>query len=391
MEKKFKKIEIHNCHTHTFLFEDAPTKFLPLGLVRFLAKRGWGIARFLNKIDPTTDGDVYDRYANFIRIIKCPTQEQTFEYLSRFYPKNAKFVILAMDMQFMGAGNVGREYTKQLDELSKLKKKYPNRVYPFIGVDPRRANIEELVKEYIEDHNFCGIKLYPPLGYFPYDSTLMPIYQYAQSHGIPIIAHSSKSGPIYCRLKKKELISKIKNELDPSTGIRLHFEGKSRKELCNYFTHPKNYKVLLNKFESLKVCLAHFGGASQWQRFLNPSTIGVCEKMKKKEYKNIDTDKDWFSIIYDMLKDHKSLYTDISFTLENRDFFPLLKVLLSNSRVREQILFGSDFYMTEVSTSERSFGIDLHGVLGTEDFKLIAQTNPRLFLSNCLHKSIVSD
>ena len=152
MEKKFKKIEIHNCHSHTFLYNDVPRNFLPFGLVRFLAKRGFRIARWLNKIDLRTDGDVYDRFANFIRLMKCPTQEETFEFLTRFYPKNTKFVILAMDMQYMGAGNVGRPYRKQLDELAHLKKKYPSQVYPFIGVDPRRPNIGALVKEYIEEH-----------------------------------------------------------------------------------------------------------------------------------------------------------------------------------------------------------------------------------------------
>ncbi|MFW9923649.1 MAG: amidohydrolase family protein [Candidatus Thorarchaeota archaeon] len=382
MEKERIKIEMHNCHAHTFLYDDVPTNFLPLGLVRFLARRSVRIARFLNNLIPGTDGDLYDRFANFLRLMKCPSQEMILKYLMQFYPKNTKFIILAMDMEFMGAGKISRPYVKQLNELSTLKKKYPENVYPFIGIDPRRNNITDLVKEYVENHQFCGLKLYPPLGYFPYDDRLTPIYKYAEQKGLPVIAHSSKSGPIYCRSKKKVIMQTITAGIDPATGLKVDFRKKDKKELCNYFTHPLNYKILLEKFPKLKICLAHFGGGSQWHSFLNPSTLGLCEQQPLQA----NTEESWFSIIYDLMKTHKTLFSDISFTLEERDYFATLKVILTNPQVREQILFGSDFYMVEVETSERAFGIDLHGFLGTEDFRQIVETNPKIFLSSCLKK-----
>lgn len=384
MEER-KKIEMHNCHTHTFLHKDVPEKFLPLGLVRFIAERSVRIAKILNKLIPGTDGDIYDRYANFLRLMKCPSQEETFRYLLHFYPSNTRFVILSMDMNYMGAGDVPRDFEKQLDELALLREKYVGRVLPFIGIDPRRKDIPEIVKKYIEEKNFCGLKLYPPLGYFPYDDRLTPIYKYAETHGLPIIAHCSKSGPIYSREKKPQLITRIKEQLDSDTGIKPTFKKKNRKEICNYFTHPLNYKILFKKFPKLKICLAHFGGQSQWIKFLNPSTAGTCEDNSVLQK---DEEDSWFNTIYDMMKTEKTLHTDVSFTLENRDFFPLLKVILSNPQVKEQILFGSDFYMVEAEKSERSFGIDLHGYLGTDLFTLISETNPKKFLSNCIHKSL---
>lgn len=382
MEKERIKIEMHNCHAHTFLYDDVPTNFLPLGLVRFIARRSVRVARFLNNLIPGTDDDVYDRFANFIRLMKCPSQEMILKYLMPFYPKNTRFVILSMDMKYMGAGDINRPFTKQLDELAALKKKYPENIYPFIAIDPRRSDIADIVKKYVEEHHFCGLKLYPPLGYFPYDDQLTPIYKYAEQKGLPVIAHSSKSGPIYCRSNKKKIMQAIISGINPATGIKVDFHKKDKKELCNYFTHPLNYKILLDKFPKLKICLAHFGGGSQWNSFLNPSTAGLCENSPQQ----ITQEESWFSIIYDMMKTHKNLYADISFTLEERDFFATLKVILSNPQVREQILFGSDFYMVEVETSERAFGIDLHGFLGTDDFRQIVETNPKIFLSNCMKK-----
>jgi hypothetical protein len=74
------------------------------------------------------------------------------------------------------------------------------------------------------------------------------------------------------------------------------------------------------------------------------------------------------------------LYSDISFTLNNREFFPLLKVLLNNKKLKSKILFGSDYYMVETKTTERRFSIDLRADLGDDDFLTIASKNPQKFL-----------
>ena len=66
------------------------------------------------------------------------------------------------------------------------------------------------------------------------------------------------------------------------------------------------------------------------------------------------------------------VYTDISFTLNNRDYFSLLKVLMFNEKLSRKILFGSDYYMVETETDERRFGIDLRAYLGNDYFNMIA-------------------
>ena len=83
-----------------------------------------------------------------------------------------------------------------------------------------------------------------------------------------------------------------------------------------------------------------------------------------------------------MIDTYDNLYTDISYTLfRYQENIPILKVFLSRQRIRERVLFGSDYYMVEQeTTSEREVSIRLRAELGERFFRQIAETNPRAYL-----------
>jgi len=350
----------YNTHIHTFREDDVPRKFLPLGLVRILASRpGYFVtAKLLNNFNPFSDNDMLDRYVKFVNIGKLGSQQKIFEECLRFYPDDTQFFILAMDMAHMEAGKVPRDYKDQLKELGELKVTYPQ-VHPFMHVDPRHEGHLDLLKQCIEEWDFTGVKLYPPLGYFPFDPRMYPVYEYCQANNLPIVAHCSPYNPVHNKGSKR----KIKKLLEISERP-IKTRGKSKKELCSNFTNPLNYKKVLTDFPNLKICLAHFGSTHYWEEYLsNPGREG-----------------NWFEIIKDMIEEYPSLYSDISFTLNRKEFFPVLKVLLTDDKLNKQILFGSDYYMVETKSDERRFGIDLRAAIGESDFKQIAVTNPKEFL-----------
>ena len=352
----------YNCHIHTFKDSDVPRKFLPLGLVRILAtKRGFRIfSRILNNLNPFSDNDVFDRYVKFVEIGKLGSQEKIFEECIKYYPKNTQFAILPMDMAFMGAGKVPRDYEEQIKELSDLKQKYPQ-VIPFIHIDPRRPGFMDLLKKSVTEWGIEGVKIYPPLGYFPYDEDLYPVYEYCVKQDIPVLSHCSPYNPVHFKGSKKELsrlLSKSKNYVD--------FEGKSKKELCSNFTNPKNWEYVMNEFKDLRICLAHFGSSYFWAKYIEDP----------------DEPENWFVIIKDMLGKYENLYADISFTLHEQEYFPLLKVLLADPVLRKKILFGSDYYMVETEATERRFGLDLRAFIGEENFKTIAVDNPKVYFKS---------
>ena len=60
--------------------------------------------------------------------------------------------------------------------------------------------------------------------------------------------------------------------------------------------------------------------------------------------------------------------------------YPLLRNLLKTPQIKNNVLFGSDFYMLQKDYSERRFGIDVRGYLNDDEFWMIAETNPKKFL-----------
>jgi len=350
----------YNCHIHLFKDTDVPEKFLPLALVKILkTKIGYKLVTgILKNIIPFSDKDMFDRYVKFINLGKLGSQENIFKECKKYYPAGTQFIVLPMDMAFMSAGKVPRDYSEQIEELGKLKIEYPQ-IIPFIHVDPRRIGILDLLKHSVEKLGFRGVKLYPPLGYFPYDQDLYPIYEYCEKKKLPIIAHCSPYNPVHFKGKKKDLIKLLEKSKTP-----IETKGKKRKELCSNFTNPLNYKYVIKDFPKLKICFAHFGSEYSWNKFIHQPEI----------------DDNWFRYIKDLISEGENFYTDISFTMNNVKYFSLLKVLLTDEKVRKKVLFGSDYYMVETEANERRFGLDLRAFIGEENFNSIAIDNIETFL-----------
>jgi len=350
-----------NTHIHTFRDIDVPEKFLPLHLVRILSSNiGFKlIGRFLNLLNPFSTDDVFNRYLKFITIGRLGSQEKIFNECTKNYDPDTKFVILPMDMAYMGAGKVERLYPEQIKELAELKKKYPETVIPFIHIDPRRANSFLRVRTAIEQQGFMGVKIYPPIGYFPYDERLYPIYDYCQNNHIPIITHCSPFNPVHFKGSKKELIELLSKSKTP-----INTKGKSNKDLCSHFTDPSNWEYVMRDFPNLKICLAHFGSSYYWDKFLDDLAYD---------------ETNWFIKIKSMMLKYDNLYTDISFTMNDEEYFSLLKVLLTKDIIKDKILFGSDYYMVETKANESRFSLDLRAYLGEALFKMISEDNPNSF------------
>lgn len=359
-------MRIYNVHIHTFTNKAVPDGFLPLKMAHFV-KTPWitkKLGLLLHYIVPFSDNDPFDRYAKFLIAGDKKDQMHVFENILRFYPEGSAFAILSMDMHYMGAGKIPQTFEDQLAKLARIKEKYPDQAYPFIFVDPRRKNIFDLVKKCIEDHNFAGIKMYPPIGYFPTDERLYPIYEYAEKNEIPITVHCSRGGIHYHGEVTEEMLKPCK--LDVPEGFSVFDQRKK----CNLFSHPSNYRFVLDDFPNLKLNFGHFGGGFDWEdKIFNP----------KKDIKDI-FDINWVEEITQIIAKYKNAYTDISYTLHNYRFFPLLKIYLENPDLADKIMFGSDYYMVFFNKREKRFGLDVRGALGEEHFFQIANKNPKKFL-----------
>jgi len=307
-------------------------------------------------INPASN-DIFERTARFLKISEQPMQQDVFRQVESQYPNEEAvktvFVVLPMDMGFMDLGKLDTPIEDQHDELLKLSKSPGRHIIPFYAADPRHPDIVERVRSNLARDKFQGIKIYPNLGYKPDDEKLMEIYKLCIAGDFPVVTHCSPGG--------------------------IWKYGLSRKER-RANSEPLNYKRILDTpgYQTLKLNLAHFGGAEEWKKHLS----GRSEEGEEKA---------WVKTIYEMITSghYPNLYTDISYTAFTPkvaglyiDLVDYLKVLLSHPLLRKRVLFGSDYYMVErESVSEKEVSILLRSRLGEDLYKQIAYTNPREFLN----------
>jgi predicted TIM-barrel fold metal-dependent hydrolase len=352
---------IYNCHIHTFTADNfLPNNFLSRIVVKAM-RREWlrkFLLFFFGRLIMHMSRDAATLTGRFFARGAFESQQKIFEYLQKQYPKDTRFVALPLDFEYMGIGTPMAPYESQLRELAKLRDTYKDVLVPFCSVDPRRPNVVNEFKRWHKEYKIRGLKIYPNLGYYPYDPILMEVYEYCEKNKLPVVAHCSPGG-----------IRKV--------GISL--------EEAREFADPTHYKKVLETFPKLHFCLAHFGGSEEWERHLTGGTPRAGK------------DATWLTIIIDMLREKKensgvkkypNLYTDVSYTLFTEmptyrpfNYINFLNVLLEDIAIREHVIFGTDYYMVErekVSEMEVSIGMRAH--LGKNLYFQIAHYNPRRYL-----------
>ena len=356
-------MRITNCHLHTFTHDHTPDRYVPWPLNR-LVRVEW-IRRPLiwlaQKLDPERHSQLA-RYAQIVDVSFRKSQADVFEIVQGFYPPDTRFVVLPMDMTFMGAGPVPEPIDVQHEKLAELSAGSNGAVIPFAAVDPRHGEeIVETTKQRLQ-HGFQGLKLYPALGYHPCDKRLRPLYAYAEEQGYPVMAHCSHRGSNY----RGEVTEAMRE--DPVTGQP---HPGDLQAILDWYTAPDSYLPILKDFPNLRICLAHWGGDEEWTRYVAAQH-------------DADREGNWAARIFELIAggEHPNLWTDISYTLfADDEFVYLLKILLADERVRSRVLFGSDFYVVDnAQLEERRRSVRIRAVLGEELFRTIAEENPARYL-----------
>ncbi|MBF0545619.1 MAG: amidohydrolase family protein [Candidatus Riflebacteria bacterium] len=238
------------------------------------------------------------------------------------------WVPLMMDTESAYEGDFSQtDFEEQKQIMMDITAKEKGRIMPFFAYDPRSRPIDS-VKTAIERDGFVGVKLYPPMGFKPFgnddhmvESRLDELYSYCtlkRDAPIPITAHCSWSDGIYS------------NRMVPDV---LNY-----KEFYRDMANPSYWKEVLSKYSTLKLNLAHFGGASEWEQRSN----SLPSRAK---------DKNWAETILQLMRDYKNVYTDLSFNgiLVSKNGSGFRKALLDMIKgVEDRILLGSDWYMSGI-------------------------------------------
>jgi predicted TIM-barrel fold metal-dependent hydrolase len=395
-----------NCHSHIFNEKCAPDRFIGLPVARMISERKMlvkGMLKVMRLVGSSSEASV-EKWANFLDIGSSKSQADVFDSLRASYTFGPMaYVALTLNMDYMGAGTALLNFQSQLAEVRQLKLSYLNELIPFICVDPRSGNpdaVLDTVKIHLERYGFGGIKLYPPLGFYPFDPRLEKIYAYAEQYQIPVLTHTSQGGIFYQgdelsmdhmhpmtfgnnRARRVRLDGTTEDrDLSFSEDVRktrrflgkTWGKGKRNEEFKLNFADPMNYLIVLKRFPQLKLCMAHFGGDGQIEKFVLDS-----------EQRN-PSSGNWHSVVCEILKKYPNTYADVSYALWQKSIWNRLKdcirgPLAEGGDISKQILFGTDYFMTLQEKTEVRLVNDFRAELNRDEFNRIAVLNPANFLA----------
>ena len=388
-------MQYYNVHTHTFCTDNVPRDFLKLYLPSFIAtpvdnitdtKVGSFVVR---KIMGALGGNGGRRYADFLEVGKSKTQKAVFEQLrdSVTDDANMRHIVLTLNMEHIGAGPSRTLFEGQIEEILNLKKEYDDKLFIFLGIDPRwkasGTEIRKFVESYFETklyvnelkqvYPFCGLKLYPSTGFYVFDEKLKETFQWAADNGVPVMSHCSYLGGVYNNDERA-----LRTSLNPPNvydGGNIYSQANyiekkkffrrilntntSRNNLmtCSFFLEPATYEWLFKYFERqfnefekkndpLKICMAHFGGGNQ----VEVATLGTDGGKKPDQEELVPygvAGQNWYKEIQRLLTGYKGSYTDISYAVSNTDLFPAFLKDVDSPVYGDRVMFGTDFFMTE--------------------------------------------
>lgn len=199
------------------------------------------------------------------------------------------------------------------------------KLIPFFGVDPRsypNGVAAQAAVAQARQEGFCGIKIYPPMGYLPDDPRLADVFDYCLREGMPVMTHCGRG-------------------------------GAGRKGPVNFsdLAHPYNWVPVLENLianrgsppapEKFRLCLAHF----DCLRYRDE--VAWWDEITKliERYHNNPVVK----VYVDVSANHPKGHCVAS------KYFRRLKEAFDNQEVRGSLLFGSDWWMQLHSFEETEY------------------------------------
>ncbi|HMT27788.1 MAG TPA: amidohydrolase family protein [Bacteroidia bacterium] len=376
-----------NVHTHIFSINHVPEYvvgqnrwLVPISVKRFGGINDWVLTPLMPVIGLFTKRKAAARLQTFARLGLATDQADQYQSLAEYYKglgHDFRYVVLPMDMEQMGAGLTESNLYTQLLDIIEMRQnpEIAHRLIPFVPVDPRRPEFTDgtailnFVKHYIEKFGFAGIKLYPALGYFPFDPKLTEMYKWAIEKQIPIMVHCIQ-GVIHWQgsmdnwrsiLSVAEGLEGYQN--DPSWQLLSEKDKTKKREIFQRnFTQPNNYDVLIKYLrkqgvpnaEKLKVCLGHFG---------------------------MDDDK-WFNDCKNLIANYENFYADISYVVSQDKCKAKLIDVMSSNQFKSKILFGTDFYVVSKEKKEDEI-LKVYLEL-IKEFSPFAEVNAENYLKNSI-------
>jgi predicted TIM-barrel fold metal-dependent hydrolase len=125
--------------------------------------------------------------------------------------------------------NTRRSLKEYQDQTLRAAARWPTRLIPFGGVDPRRPDALERISDLIEADSIAGLKLYPAAGWEPLHPTALQLYDLCSRKGLPVLFHTGDPLPILDRqLGGPSLLESVVSEFPELVILAGHAGAPSR-------------------------------------------------------------------------------------------------------------------------------------------------------------------
>jgi predicted TIM-barrel fold metal-dependent hydrolase len=246
---------------------------------------------------------------------------------------------------------------------------------------------------------FIGYKMYTALGYRPSDykawgksktprlPAMIKFFKRCETENIPITCHCSPSGMYTHDIN---LYFDLESQTTQSEYYRWTLKDREKVWFYDTFVSPAAWAKVLKDVPKLKLCLAHFGGGSSywadWKNNTHQKIRMLADKKKifgnhstkkqnvvthdeisqiiedwynQKERDMFEKERDTYSWIRQLTElmekkngdgtyKYPNLYTDISFHFIDEHKREFLWLIENHPIVKERVLYGTDWYMTEL-------------------------------------------
>jgi len=259
-------------------------------------------------------------------------------------------------------------------------------------VDTLKINIQD------QSRVWTGFTMNSLLGFRPFDEccTYLPdFYNMCQNRDIPILAHCAPNGILAQDADKyQELDDKIdrksksqirhKRMLDNNMSTTKDilcssdFVGRESVNVGNasldYFYknygHPNNWRIVLDYFPRLHLCLAGFGGNESWgsksmEAWVSDYTKNeyIYKRYPTGKFTNLSVQGGWIHSIIKLTEEYTNVYTDISgLEIKNENIREALKLILKLAfggnahykHLKNRLIFGSGFNMASALNANKN-------------------------------------
>jgi len=113
-------------------------------------------------------------------------------------PDLAKVAVCALDLKLDHSADFPymTTFSTTNEQLAALVEALDSpKVVPFCYVDPREADAPRQAEHWVRERGMCGVKLYPPLGWYPDEPRVLPTFQAAEALGVPVLIHMGRVAP----------------------------------------------------------------------------------------------------------------------------------------------------------------------------------------------------